>query len=401
MEDFFSSIDSENLQRHLNRDREFIIGFPETGNQPEDLKDLKKCLAEIVQGCDFLEQKIRPVCAVFEHILIREKEEKKIISRQTLLNYKDKLSTEEFKIDDDEISRMLLFLNSVGTILYFKEDYLKDKIILDIQWFLDAFKCILNYPSDMIGSDSKRRRFYETGELDDEELNRIWKTCLNKGNEYLDHKSTLLAYMEQFGLLTESTSHIPQSESVNSTWYYVPSMNKRKFDKTGEEFSKSSILCFKFDDKGQLPIHVFYGLVVKCFKIPEWSILTENGKNCIYENAACFSFKEHILVLCICNFEIRMQVWWFPGKKDAKLLEGIQYSVLNILKMYTKYSYKVGYKCQNGMINATENKSFIDQSKFPLSDFLCKECDVDKKHPVFNDISWVCDQCTVFSLISV
>lgn len=77
MEDFFSSVDSENLQRHLNRDREFIIGFPETGNQPEDLKDLKKCLAEIVQGCDFLEQKIRPVCAVFEHILIREKEEKK------------------------------------------------------------------------------------------------------------------------------------------------------------------------------------------------------------------------------------------------------------------------------------------------------------------------------------
>lgn len=48
----------------------------------------------------------------------------------------------------------------------------------------------------MIGSDSKCRWFYEIGELDDEELNRIWKICLNKGNEYLDYKFMLLVYME-------------------------------------------------------------------------------------------------------------------------------------------------------------------------------------------------------------
>lgn len=390
MEDFFSSLDINNhsdLQRHLNEDRSFIIGFPEKGKEPEDLKDLKKCVADIVQGFDYLKGKIRPVYAIFEQILMREKENKKIISRKTLSNYKDKLSTEEFRIDDNEISEMLNFFHRVGTVLYFNENNLKYHIILDIQWFLDAFKCILEYPLDKKGNDSKRRRFYDTGELEDEELERIWKTCSSKEKKYLDHKSTLLAYMEQFGLLTACSSH--NQQFVKPSWYYVPCMNKKKFDKTGEEFSKSSILCFKFDDKGQLPIHVFYGIVLKCFKIPGWSILTEKDQNCIYENAACFSCNENILVLCICNFQIQMQIWWLPEKKEAKLLKGIKESVQEILNKYTKYSYKVGYKCQNGLLNAKEDKSFIEESEFPVLDVLCRSCDIDKKHAVSNDICWV------------
>lgn len=335
-----------------------------------------------MQGSDYLEEKIRPVWAIFEQILIRQKESKKIISRKTLSNYKNK-----FMINDDEISKMLVFLHRVGTLLYFNEDYLKDKIILDIQWFLDAFKCFINYPLDVGENDIKRKHFYYTGELDDEELERIWKTCPNKERGYLDHKTTILAYMEQLGLLTACTSHYERS--LKSTWYYVPCMNKKKFDKTGDGFLKSSILCFKFDDEGQLPIHVFYSIVLKCFKIPGWLILTEKDQICIYDNAACFSYQEHILVFCICKFQIQVQVWWFPEKKDVKLLKGIKESVEKILKGHTKYSYKVGYKCKEGVLNLEEDKSFIEECEFPVSDILCRTCDIDKKHPVSNDICWV------------
>lgn len=342
-----------------------------------------------MQDSDFCEEKIRPVCAIFEQILIRKKENKKIILRESLSQYKDKLSTYEFRIEDDEISEMLVFFHRVGILLFFKEDFLKDKIILDIQWFLDAFKCIINYPLDINGSDSKRRRFYFTGEIDDEELNRIWKTCLNEGKEYLNHKTTILAYMEQFGLLTACTSHI--QHSVESTWYYVPSMNKKKFDKTGDDFLKSSILCFKFDDAGNFPNHIFNSIVFQCLRIPEWSILTEKDQLCIFGNAACFNFKEQIVVLCICKFVIQVQVWWFPGKEDAKILEEIKESVEKTLNEHTKYSYKVGYKCQMGILNSDEDKSFIEQSEFPVSgDILCKTCVIEKKHYLSNDICWVC-----------
>lgn len=351
-----------------------------------------------MQDSRHLKENIRPVCAIFEQILIRQKKNK-IISRKTLSNYKDKLSTQKFRIDGDEISEMLAFFHRNGTLLYFNEDYLKDKIILDIQWFLDAFKCIINYPLEIDGCDSKRKRFYYNGELEDKELNRIWRTCSNEGKEYLHHKTTILAYMEHLGLLTACMSH--NQHPFIPIWYYVPCMNKKKFNKTGEEFSKSSILCFKFDDEGKLPIHVFYSIVFKCLKIPDWSILTEKDEICMYDDAACFSLKEHIVVLCICKFQIQVQVWWFPGEEDLKLLEGIKESVETILKVHTKYSYKVGYKCKNGVLSAEADKSFIEESEFPVSNVLCRTCDVDMKHPVSNDRCWVGKHLSMYFLISV
>lgn len=89
---------------------------------------------------------------------------------------------------------MLVFFYRNGVLLYFNEDYLKDKIIFDIQWFLDVFKCIINYFLDIEGCDCECICFYYIGELVDEELNRIWKIYENK--EYLDYKFIILVYME-------------------------------------------------------------------------------------------------------------------------------------------------------------------------------------------------------------
>lgn len=335
-----------------------------------------------MQGSDYLEEIIRPEWAIFEEILIRHKK-KRIISKKTLSNYRDKLNAFGFRINDEEISKMLVYFHRVGTVLYLDEE---DDVILDIQWFLDAFKCIISYSMDIEGCYKKREHFIYNGELDDEELNRIWKLVPEKGL-YLNHKHTILAYMEHFGLLAACRSH--EHSVLKSVWYYVPRMNNKIFDKHGEGFSKSSILCFKFDDEGSLPINVFYNIVLRCSNLPGWSILRERGKLCMYDNAACFLLQENIVVLCICNFEIQVQVWGLLERKDNTVLEGIKKSVEKIFKEHTKYSYKIGYKCQNAVINAMEYICFIEESEFPISFALCRTCDIDKKHLVSNDICWV------------
>lgn len=53
----------------------------------------------------------------------------------------------------------------------------------------------------MNGCDSKCKCFYYNGELEDKELNRIWKICLNEGKEYLYYKFIILVYMDYLGLL--------------------------------------------------------------------------------------------------------------------------------------------------------------------------------------------------------
>lgn len=382
--EFFDNWHLFGLRRHLNEDRIYKIGFPETGSELEDLKDLKKCIANIVKAPCYLEEFIRPVWALFEHLLNKMKETEKVIPRKILSEYRDQLSAQEFRIDDSEISKMLVFLHRVGILLYFDKDGLKENIVLDIQWLLDAFKCIIKYPVKTEVNDMKRRHFYCTGELDDVELDRIWHI---EGKGYLKHKKTIITYMQQLGLLTP----LKGLRSVDSTVYYFPSMNSKKFDKTGENNSKSSILSFKFDEKGQLPINVFYCIVVKCSKLNNWSILTEGAKDniCLYQNAACFSFQKHVVVLRNCNFEIRVQVWASPSIYDGRLLKKIKHSVENIIQDDDILSYEIGYKCRKDVLNVEEDVSFISQSIFPVSNHLCEICDVDKKHVVDNDICWV------------
>ncbi|XP_065922668.1 uncharacterized protein [Magallana gigas] len=381
--EFFDDWSHSDIRRHLNADRMYTIGFPDSGSELEDLKDLKKCIANIVNCPRYLKENIRPVWAFFEHILNKMKETEKVIARKTLSDYRDQLSAQEFRIDESEISKMLVFFHRVGVLLYFDKDGLKEKIILDIQWLLDAFKCIIDYPVKTEVNDMKRRHFYRTGELDTVELDRIWHI---EGKDFLRHKTTIIAYMQQLGLL------IPLKElhSIDSNVYFFPSMNSKRFDKTGENNTKSSILCFKFDDEMQLPINLFYGIVLKCSKLNKWSILTEGAKNniCLYQNAACFSFQRHVVVLCNCNFEIRVQVWASPKIYDGRLLKKIKHSVEDIIPDDDLLSYEIGYKCRKDVLNVEEDVSFISESIFPVSNHLCETCDVDKKHVVDNDICW-------------
>ncbi|XP_052695159.1 uncharacterized protein LOC128173500 [Crassostrea angulata] len=382
LNELFDNWSHSGLRRHLNEDRMYTIGFPDSGSELEDLKDLKKCIANIVKCPRYSKENIRPVWALFEHILNKMKETEKVIPRKTLSDYSDQLSAQEFRIDESEISKMLVFFHRVGVLLYFDKDGLREKIILDIQWLIDAFKCIIEYPVRTEENDMKRRHFCRTGELDSVELDRIWHI---QGKDFLKHKTTIIAYMQQLGLLMR----LKELHFIDSTVYYFPSMNSKRFDKTGENNAKSSILCFKFDDEMQLQINVFHGIVLKCSKLNNWSILTEGAKNniCLYQNAACFSFQKHVVVLCNCNFEIRVQVWASPNIYDGRLLKKIKHSVEDIIHD-DDLSYEIGYKCRKDVLNIEEDVSFISHSIFPVSNHLCEICDIDKKHVVDNDICW-------------
>lgn len=330
-------------------------------------------------------ESIRPVWAIFEHIFEKQKEQK-IISREMLSMWNNAIS-KDLQMNDTEISKMLLFFHRVGTLLYFGENNLKETIILDIQWFSDAFKCIIAYHVDITITDIDRDDFHFTGELDDRMLETIWIREENK--KYIKYKDIILAYMEKLGLLAICNTENPVTKD-NETWYYIPSMNKRKFEKfeiDDKEFSRSSILCFEFDKQGQLPIFVFYGAIVKCMKIPKWSIFKHNGHNCIYENVACFSYRHFLVKICQSTFQIQVQVCFPREEVIDKKLRKIQLSIEEILGEFKNYSFKVGYKCINGRFNAEEDNSFVSMEMFPVSKLKCDTCNV--VHFVENKTCWV------------
>lgn len=362
----------------------------------EDLKDLKKCIAELVNSDKHSKESCSPVWAIFEQHLLKVKEKRKIITRGNLLAFNETLLKEN-RIHDDEITKFLKFLNKAGTVLFFEEKRLKETIILDFQWFLDAFKCIINYDVDLdTPSDNKRERFQLTGELEDEELNAMWKKCPN-GEDYFKNKDKIIAYMEQLGLLAKCYSRRPYCNET--PWYFVPSMRKGKFEKTSiKMYTGSTILCFEFEKK-QLPKHVFYGVVFQCFKLPKWFILTLEPGNqlCLYENMAGFLFHGIVVLICVCRNQIQVQTY---RKKDnnisLSLNTEIQNEVSKIIKGFEKYPSSVGYKCKNGVFNDENDLSFFSKESLSASPITCKTCEY--WHDVDMSVCWVGQFCFSFCI---
>lgn len=231
------------------------------------------------------------------------------MSREILSDFNGSLDI-EFRLSETEITETLKFLHRVGSLLYFDEDELRHIVILDVQWFVNAFKCVIADSMDVEKVNNKEQtKFHQTGELDDEKFVAIWKKPQNEQNGYEEHKKEIITYMEHLGLLAICNKKDISLTKANSVWYYFPSMNKRKFGKDLEklaEYKTSSILCFQFDEEGQFPLFVFYELVSKCNKMTGWSISEEGDTRSIYENVACFTFKSHYVVICICKFQIQV-----------------------------------------------------------------------------------------------
>lgn len=123
-------------------------------------------------------------------------------------------------------------------------------------------------------------------------------------------------------------------------------------------------------------------------------------KICLYENAACYSFLDHIVVVCLCKNQIQFQILVpAKGKIDVNVLQEVEQSIEREIQEYKEYKYDVGYKCQNGLLNTENDNSFIAKIEFPVSKHICDRCIVSKKHYVDNKICWVGEEYKIILFI--
>lgn len=371
--------EDDQIRRHLHSKRWCAIRLPEKGEKIEELSNLKETIVKLTNKDELWKRTVKPASAILEHILQTQKM-RRIINTKEVFELNGKLDP-EFRLNNFEIKTLLKQLHQAGTLLYFEETDLNDKIVLDVQWFVDAFKSILTYRVDISEpNNSKAEQFKMTGEMDHSQLSKIWNIRQYENKHY----ETLTSFMERLGLL--AVCH-----SENRIWYYFPSMNRRRY-KNGqfEGFKKSSILLFQFDKKKQIPIFVFYKLVVKCIKLHLWKILTEKGCRCIYDDVACFSFQGHIVLLCIFNFQIQAQVCRREEEIETNTVKEIKYMLENTMEKLGITDYELGYKCGNGEFHE-EGDNFFSESDFMEEKKLCEFCSNNQYHELGdgNGIYWV------------
>ncbi|KAK3594827.1 hypothetical protein CHS0354_002875 [Potamilus streckersoni] len=232
----------------------------------------------------------------------------KVISRNTVeaLNLKGAVQLKE----GEELDLFLKYLHETGTIIYFSIEVLRENIVLDPKWLIDALKSLINAQPDLpnqpadngtqsdspADSDSvkaltqKWMDFKEKGILSSELVDAIWTK--EKHPELHDNKRHILLIMEQFNIIAKPRSFSEIGEKVEN-YFLTPCMLRQESPREvispehDQRLVSTPVLCYIFRGK-YLPPPIFHRLIAAC--VTRWPVAKkkETSENLIFCGCCVF-----------------------------------------------------------------------------------------------------------------
>ncbi|XP_061193255.1 uncharacterized protein LOC133201468 [Saccostrea echinata] len=387
------------LGQYIRRDRFFCTRFP-----LEPLTDLERVLAETAADKTW-EENIPHEWMFLNDEILSTKADQRILSLNHVLQ---KMPADKYSIQE-KANDMLRYYHDTGKILYFNEAGLEEFVVIDVQWFIDAFKTIITDKMHVSGIDASGndwQEYYSTGYLKEFLLLAIWrrkdedllkslkeenisKECelVEDAHFFTYHKRTLLMYMQRLGLI-----------SIGEVSHYIPCINKKSFGKEQKGIiqtssSRSSIFVFLFEF---LPYFLFYRLVVKLIGIKDWRVLKSSNISCLYKNAALFTYQNHNVAVAVTQTTIQLQI--FHPEPGFEMLKDVTLSVRQHIEkimeditrtFHQRLRYRMGYTCykeKEQILGIEITHSFIDEKELPIGkEVTCPQHQVEKRHHINPD----------------
>ncbi|KAL3888572.1 hypothetical protein ACJMK2_000938, partial [Sinanodonta woodiana] len=211
------------------------------------LEELKKKIVEVASQQPYWGEQIPTRWFLLEQQLMRLRDAGvKVVSRTNVENL-NKEGTVRIE-DSEELDLFLKYLHETGTVLYFSIEVLRDNILLDPKWMIDALKILINArpnlpnnPADNnteskipVASDAHSditqqwSDFEEKGKLTLELVDAIW----TKENhpELHEHKEHILRIMEHLNILAKPRSFNENGEKVED-YFLTPCMLRQESPK--------------------------------------------------------------------------------------------------------------------------------------------------------------------------
>ncbi|XP_061187272.1 uncharacterized protein LOC133195445 [Saccostrea echinata] len=389
--EFWKAVPDEDrdwLSESLN-DQEYAVGLKELNdNTKEMLESIKKSIVDLFTDENNTKIELPSSWALMEQLLYEGAW--KVLSLSEIWKLNLSLPREYQIKSDEEMSKFLKCFHDNGLLLNFEEDELREHVILDIQWFANAFNKVIA-DENHINKDCKRKlikewkSFNKTGELKDKVIDALWQD----EPSYLKHKSEIMPYMEKLQMLVHLNAFEAVSEGGMS--WYVPCMNKKQFkaDFREDKWECSSVLCYRFTS---FAMFVFYRLVAYCISFLRWSVAKDEdneGNLCLYQTAAAFDHNEHTVVIGICNDDIQLQVFRIkPLTVDKEVSNEIGDSIDKAIEKLTETFidtkiFHRGFKCQNIICNEKDLSFTLasELSNIKAEETQCK-CQLQEKHMI-------------------
>ncbi|KAL3889612.1 hypothetical protein ACJMK2_001948 [Sinanodonta woodiana] len=260
------------------------------------LKDLKRKIVEVASQQPYWGEKIPARWLPLEQELMRRRAAGlKVISREDVqkINKEGTVQIEK----SEELDLFLRYLHETGTIIYFSIDSLRENIVLDPTWLIDALKTLINAQPDLPGGSAdnavsqKWSDFKGKGILSLELIDAVWTK--EKYPELHAHKNHMLLIMEQLHIIAKPRAFSEISEKIES-YFLAPCMLRQESPKeiiSPEEdplLVSTPVLCCVFTGKF-LPPPIFHRLIAAC--ITRWPVAKkkETSENLIFCGCCIFN----------------------------------------------------------------------------------------------------------------
>lgn len=309
---------------------------------------------------------------LFQQVLGKLKDSKEPISSTTdLLKVArhDDIGITEYK----EFINCLQYYHDIGTVIFFKEKHLKEYVILDPTWLVNAFRCLVSDKIDnIIKVSDDWQKLKETGELTDSLISKLF----NKQPElkFSENKAHLIEVMKQFDIIVCLK---------NAPALYMPCMMEscsfaevqEHFMNENQQFNKTSWFCQEFEF---LPPAFFNHIVAWYIKKYFVSVITHSAgldRYALYRQIGVFNLDEsgcEQFIICEGHNIIALQVWNSRMSDETYGKLGTELSQF-VKKLGNRYRQKLvitkTFKCKDG--NFANNRKKI--SELTHLDYRCLE----------------------------
>ncbi|KAK3578169.1 hypothetical protein CHS0354_011693 [Potamilus streckersoni] len=260
------------------------------------LVDLKKKIVDVASQQSYWGEEMPTRWIILEQELMKLKAAGvKLITRSIL---EDLNQAGAVQIATEELDLFLRFQHNIGTILYFSIEPLKDKIVLDPQWMIDALKSLITAEIFVLRNvpavADKWLVFKKSGILSPELIDAIWTKKDNP--DFHDNKDHILLLMEKLNIIARPRSYGEDGKIKEETFYLAPCMLHQATPKEiitpelSPQMERTSAICFMCVGKF-LPPPVFHRLIGAC--LTQWPIAKQESENHIFCGCCVFDLDLH------------------------------------------------------------------------------------------------------------
>ena len=349
------------------QERMFIVDNTVDSNIEYD--SLRSCITDLVQEKQTWNPEMPAKWIPLETSLIKRKP-MKYITFQEVCNI-DKESV--FPIgNEEEIRVFLTYHHAQGTIVYFNDDGLSDFVILDPQWIVDAFKCIITSSAfcHIKSILALRQELISEAILRPKLVDEAWGNASDR--DFMEQKVILLRYLNRLGIIAIA-SHFDVSTLVTEKldFFIVPSLLQRSCSDCWFSFRYENMnnpLAFVFSEDIVSPTVYHH---ITSAMLGRWPVVKRGGRAQLFADSGLYQLdREHVGIIRITDNAIELNVGNIIGNPvENRLSDHYRRFVEMVLKdslekfnVKSDQKYALCVKCDQSLHVKSKRVSFTPNS---------------------------------------